>query len=106
MIDMLKKKRMDEISNSQLNELQKQMQQQAELNEQLNQQLSMLEAMAKQFMSKEAISRYGNLKIAHLEIAVKAIAFIAQAVQLGHIKEKLSDEQFKQLLYQIQNGKI
>ena len=56
-------------------------------------------------MSKEAISRYGNLKVAHPEIAFRAIAIVAQAVISGQITEKLSDEEFKNILIGIQGGK-
>ena len=60
--------------------------------------LALIERIAKEKMSKEAISRYGSLKIAHPEKAVKAISLVAQAVQLGDIKNNLSDEEFKNLL--------
>lgn len=83
----------------------KQLQEQAALTQQMRQQLSMLESVAKQKMSKEAISRYGNLKVAHPETAVKAIALIAQAVSAGQIKETIKDEEFKMLLQSIQQGK-
>jgi len=62
--------------------------------------LSSIEKIAKQKMSKEAISRYGSLKLAHPEIAIKAIAAIAQAVHSG-MDETITDEQFKTLLKQI-----
>ena len=69
----------------------------------LIQQIVLLENIAKKNMSKEAISRYGNLKIAHPETAIKAITIIAQASQLGQIKEPMSDDEFKKLLLDIQN---
>jgi DNA-binding TFAR19-related protein (PDSD5 family) len=65
----------------------------------------MLEKIAKQHMTKEAIARYGNLKIAHPETAIKAITVIAQAAQLGQIQEPLDDEEFKKLLSEIQKDK-
>jgi len=63
--------------------------------------LKIIENVAKSKMSKEAISRYGNLKIAHPEKAVKAISFIAQAVQEGQIQEMITDRQFKELLVRL-----
>lgn len=72
---------------------------------QLTQQIFMLEKIAKTKMSKEAISRYGNLKVAHPETAIKAIAVIAQAVQTGQITNQIEDEEFKSLLLEIQKGK-
>ena len=57
----------------------------------LFEQVALLESIAKKNMTKEAISRYGNLKIAHPELALRAIAAIAQAVQLGQITESITD---------------
>jgi DNA-binding TFAR19-related protein (PDSD5 family) len=71
----------------------------------LTEQVLSLEKVAKTMMTREAISRYGNLKMAHTETAIKAIAMIAQAVQTRQIKDKLTDEQFKELLREIQNNK-
>ncbi len=88
-----------------ISQLERQLQEQAIFTQQLKQQLAMLESVAKQKMGKEAISRYGNLKMAHPETAVKAIALIAQAVSAGQVKEKITDEEFKMLLQAIQQGK-
>ena len=71
----------------------------------LVQQIAMLEKVAKQYITKQAIQRYGNLKLGHQDVAIKAIAMIAQACQLGQIKEPLSDEDFKSLLIEIQRDK-
>ena len=74
-------------------------------NEELMQQIILLESLAKKHLTKEAISRYGNLKIAHPEIAIKAIAMIAQASQLGQLKKPITDSEFKTLLKEIQQEK-
>ncbi|MEM1536039.1 MAG: DNA-binding protein [Candidatus Pacearchaeota archaeon] len=71
----------------------------------ITEQIIELERIAKQYMTKQAIQRYGNLKIAHPEVAVKAIAAIAQAAQLGQIQGQLDDEDFKRLLIEIQKDK-
>ena len=71
----------------------------------LAQQIEMLERIAKKKLTKEAIARYGNLKLAHPEIAINAITIIAQAEQLGQITETIDDNQFKALLKEIQQGK-
>jgi len=77
-----------------------------ELEEQMDlaRNIKMLEELAKRKMTKEAISRYGNLKIAHPELAIKAISLIAQASQSGQINT-VDDLQFKELLRQIQDKK-
>jgi DNA-binding TFAR19-related protein (PDSD5 family) len=66
--------------------------------------LKTLEDLAKTKMSGDAISRYGNLKIAHPEMAIKAISLIAQAVQSGQV-DTITDIQFKELLRQLQEKK-
>lgn len=78
-----------------------------QLNEQIKlaQQIRLLENIAKQKMTRDAITRYGNLKLAHPEIAIKVITIIAQAIQLGQIKETIDDASFKELLKQIQQDK-
>ena len=97
----------DEIKRRKIEELQRKIieKQNSEIKEQieLNQQIEMLENIAKQYLSKEAISRYGNLKAAHPDVAIQAIAVIAQAA--GQIKEKISDEQFKNILKQTGIGR-
>jgi DNA-binding TFAR19-related protein (PDSD5 family) len=88
-------------SNINSTEIEKQLQEQ----QALAQQISLIESVAKQHMSREAVSRYGAVKMAHPETAMKAIAFITQAAQTGHLKQKLSDEEFKTLLNEIKEGK-
>jgi len=100
-IEEIRKKKLQEISNNDIAQLEEQ---QAGM-QQMNQQIALIESVAKQFMSKEAISRYGAVKMAHSETAIKAIAFVAQAAQLGHIKEKLKDEDFKIILQEVKEGK-
>lgn len=95
----------DDIRNKKIEELQKKYisQQKKELKKQiqLQQQIELLETVAKQFMTSDAISRYGNLKAAHPDKAIQAIAIIAQAVESGQLKGKLDDEGFKKLLLQL-----
>ncbi len=93
------------LKNKKLKEIQKQQQELLNGQIEFQQKLVQLENLAKQFLTKEATSRYFNLKVAHPEIAVKAISIIAQAVQTGQIKEKITDQQFRNLLIQIQEKK-
>ncbi|MBI5392187.1 hypothetical protein HZB00_04250 [Candidatus Woesearchaeota archaeon] len=76
------------------------------VNEQkVQQQITALENIAKQFMSSEAITRYGALKSAHPQKALQVVAIISQLAQQGQVKEKLTDAQFKQLLMQLEPQK-
>lgn len=76
----------------------KQLEEQAKL----QQQIAMVEAKAKEWMSADAIARYGALKSAHLEKALQVIMIIAQAAESHQLKEKITDEQFKNILRQLQ----
>jgi len=100
-LDELKKKRMAELQQ------QMSMQNAPDFQEQiqLQRQIEMLESMAKQNMTREAITRYGNLKSAHPEKAIQLIALLAQAFQQGQIREKITDEKLKALLMQLEPPK-
>ncbi len=80
---------------------QKQIEEQAKL----QQQIAMIEAKAKGCMSAEAIARYGALKSAHPEKALQVVMIIAQAAENNQLKEKITDQQFKNILMQLQQPK-
>lgn len=90
-----------ELQNQQEEALQQQSQEQQQLQSQIEQ----LEVMVKQFLSKEALQRYGNLKAAHQEKAVQLLVVLGQSIQQGQIKEKISDEKLKEILKQMQPEK-
>lgn len=96
-LEEVRKRKLDDFQKRYVNQQRKELKKQV----QLQQQIELLESVAKQFMTGEAISRYGNLKSAHPEKAIQAIAIIAQAVESGQLKEKLDDDNFKKLLQQI-----
>ena len=97
-LDEIRQKRMEELMQKQQTDaLQEQIQ--------LQRQVEMLEMVAKQKMTKEAISRYGNLKAAHPEKAIQIIAVIAQGIQQGQITEQVTDEKLKTLLRQLEPPK-
>jgi DNA-binding TFAR19-related protein (PDSD5 family) len=93
---------MDQTNNE---ELLKHLQNQQEKQSQLLKQIERLEHTVKQHLTKEAITRYGNLKAGHPEKAMQAIAVLAQLIQAGQIKKKLSDEEFKTILKHMQQKK-
>ncbi|HLC55163.1 MAG TPA: DNA-binding protein [Candidatus Nanoarchaeia archaeon] len=68
----------------------------------LQQQIEMLENLAKQYMTREAITRYGTVKTAHPELALRAATLIVQAAKSSGLRERITDEQFKDLLRQLQ----
>ncbi len=81
-----------------------------DLNSHLQEQLKIqqnwayLEGIAKKKMTREAIARYGAVKLTHSETAMKAALVIAQAVEQG-MEEMIDDEKFKQILIELQRKK-
>ena len=89
------------MEDSQENNLESERQRQLHL----RQQVEALERVVRQHLSREAMARYGNLKAAHPDKAMQVLGVLAQAVQSGHIKEQLSDEDLKMVLRRLQEPK-
>ena len=93
---------LEELKKQKLEKLQQElMQNQLQEQLQVQEQLEQLEALAKRYMSPEAIARYGNLKAVHTEKAIQSIVVIAQLVQQGKILDKISDAQYTNLLQRL-----
>ena len=92
---------LDELRKKKLAMLQRQYQQQAEDETQeqvqLSQQIEALEGVVKQVLTKEAWSRYTNIKAADPEKAIRILVVIGQLVQSGRVRQ-VDDERFKLLL--------
>ena len=71
----------------------------------LQQEILAVENNAKQFLDGNALTRYGNVKLANPEKALQIAMIINQAAQSGQLKEKLDDSQFKNLLINLQEPK-
>lgn len=63
-------------------------------------QIDALEALVKARLTKEALARYTNLKMAHPEKAMQLLAILGQAIQQYQIK-LINDAQLKDLLTRI-----
>jgi len=100
-LDELKKKKLQELQQKQQEALQRQAQEEA----QLQQQIEHLEGVVRQFFTKEALQRYGNLKAAHPEKAIQVLVGLGQLVQSGKITQKITDEQLKELLKRLEPKK-
>ena len=68
-------------------------------------QIQELENNAKQYLDSEALSRYGNIKLTRPEKAFQIAVLITQLVQSGQFKDKISDDQLKDLLMKLQEPK-
>lgn len=88
-IEELKKRKMEELQN----QMQAQVQEEAQVQAQVQQ----LEAVVKSKMTKDAVERYGNLKIAHPEKAIQALVVLAQMIQTGKL-DQINDTYLKEVL--------
>jgi len=92
---------LEEIKRKKLEQLMQAQQDTAQEQAQLQQQIQQMEAVVKQFMTSDAITRYGNLKAAHQEKAIQLLLLLFQAIQAGQIKQKLDDQTLKAFLEKI-----
>lgn len=65
------------------------------------QQLEAIEEAVKAHLTREALHRYGTLKLAHPETAARLVLAVAQAIETGRIIGVLSDEQMVSVLKQL-----
>ncbi len=72
---------------------------------QFQQQLAELEMLARNNLDIAAFERYNNMKIAHQELAVQALVMIAQLAQSGKITQKITDNQFREILMRLSPAK-
>lgn len=96
-LDEIKKRKFEELMQHQQEKLQYQAQEQA----QLQQQIDAIESIVKQFLTKEALTRYGNLKIGHRDKALKLLVVLYQAIQKGQIQGMIDDLTLKKILGQL-----
>ena len=71
----------------------------------MHQQRSMIEEQAKTFLDKNALLRFGNIKLVNQEKAFQIAVNIIRAAQIGQIDDKLSDNQFKSLIQSLESQK-
>ncbi|MFH1590985.1 MAG: DNA-binding protein [archaeon] len=97
--------KIDEIRARKLQEIVEQQTQQnaaqAENDAQFAQEVANLEAQIKRMMTKDAVQRYGTLKTAHPEKAVKVLVIIGRMVEKGQLTV-IDDEALKALLRQME----
>jgi len=92
---------LEEIRKKKLEELMQAQQQQAQEQAQVQKQVEQVEAVVRQFFTKEALARYGTLKTAHQEKALQLLLILFQAIQKGQVKGKIDDSLLKKVLEQL-----
>ena len=96
-LDEIRKKKLEALMMGQQEKLQQQAEQQA----QMQQQVEQIESVVRQFFTKEALARYGNLKAAHQEKALQLLIILFQAIQKDQIKGKIDDATLRKILEQL-----
>src|SRR3989338_7611466 len=92
---------LDDIRKRKLEELMHLQQEKSQEQAQIHQQIEQMENIVKQFMTKVALARYGNLKTAHHEKALQLLLILFQAIQKGQIQDKINDSTLKKVLEQL-----
>lgn len=64
-------------------------------------QLEAVEEVVKAHLTKEALQRYGTLKLAHPETATRLLIAIAQAIETGRFRGLIGEEQLVSALKQL-----
>ena len=99
---------MDEIRRKKFEELMRLQQknnQQSDEQAQIQQQVEQMESVVKQFLTRDALARYGNLKAAHQEKAMQMLVVLFQAIQKGQVQGKIEDSLLKKILEQLTPAK-
>jgi len=96
-LDEVRRKKLEELMRLQ----QQKAQQQSDEQSQIQQQVGQMESVVRQFLSKEALARYGNLKAAHQEKALQLLVVLFQAIQKGQVQGKIGDSLLKKVLEQL-----
>ncbi len=95
-LEKIRKKKLEQLQRAQQENLNQQMQQES----QMQQQIEQLEMIVKQALTREALQRYGNLKVAHPEKAMQVLVILGQALQQGQIS-KVDDKMLKEVLIKL-----
>ena len=96
-LDEIRKKKLEDMMRLQQEKSQQQIQEQG----QIQQQIEQMEEVIRQFLTKDALSRYGNLKTAHQEKALHLLMILFQAIKKGQIQSTIDDPTLKKVLEQL-----
>jgi DNA-binding TFAR19-related protein (PDSD5 family) len=92
---------LEEIKRRKLEEMMQSQQEKAQEHAQIQQQVEQMETVVKQYLTAEAITRYGSIKAAHKEKAIQLLVLLFQTIQAGQIRQKLDDKTLKAFLEKI-----
>ena len=96
-LEEVRRKKLEQLMQLQQEKLQQQTHEQA----QVQQQIEQVENVVKQFFTKDALIRYGNLKTAHQEKALQLLFVLFQAIQKNQIQSHIEDTILIKVLQQL-----
>ena len=88
---------LEELKRKRLKELQGSQEQDFEQEQQFIEQLTQLENTIKPYMSKEAVERFGTVRIAYPQKAVQSLVMIAQLIERD-MNLRITDNMYKNIL--------
>jgi len=91
----------DELKQKKLEELQ----QQREESEKQSEAENRMQQTLKKLLGEEARARLNNVRLVNKELYAKAVQAIINLAQRGYVKEKLADEQMKEILRQLKDNR-
>lgn len=97
-LEELKKQKMEQMQGGDMADQQRMQEQQEE---QMRQQLKQI---ASQILTKDAQSRLGNIRTAKPDLASQIELQLVQLHRAGQIQNKITDDQLKQMLKQLQEA--
>ena len=100
-LEETRKRKLEELMRLQQEKLQQQAQEQS----QIQQQIGQMENIVRQFLTSEALARYGTLKTAHHEKALQLLFILFQAIQKGQVQGMIDDSTLKKVLEQLTQKK-
>ncbi len=71
----------------------------------LQRKVQALETLVKNYIEKDAVTRYSNIKAVNPEKALQILSVMKNLIQTGRIKNKLNDNEFKSILQMLQEPK-
>ncbi|RJQ16938.1 DNA-binding protein [Candidatus Woesearchaeota archaeon] len=87
---------LEQLRKKKLEQLQNQLQQQHMQEQAVYDEIEKIETAVKQRLTKEALARYANIKLAHPELAMQVLGILVQLME--RTKEKIDDQQLKRML--------
>ena len=88
---------LEKLRQKKILEMQKQQETELQEHQRAQEEITNLESLVKEYLTKEALERFGNIKAAHPQKAFQVIGIISQMIQNRQINA-INDQQLKKIL--------